>query len=85
MGGLVFGVVEIFIAFVLDSIESKLEGEVSGIFISSGELVVGLSDSILSLPPELLSWTVCRPISPFRAEVRDDPQSSSPPRPANEL
>jgi hypothetical protein len=55
IGGLVFGVVEMIMACVLDSIESKLEGEVSGTFIPTCELEVGLSDSILSLPPELLS------------------------------
>jgi hypothetical protein len=56
IGGLVFGVVEMIMAFVLDSIESKLEGEVSARLISADELryasAVGLSDSILSLPPD---------------------------------
>jgi len=59
IGGLVLGVVEMVMAFVLDSIESKLEGEVSARWISAGELrslsVVVRSNSILSLPSESLS------------------------------
>ena len=56
IAGLVLGVVEMVMAFVLDSIESKLEGEVSARWISAGELrslsVVGVSGSTLSLPPK---------------------------------
>jgi len=38
IGGLFFGVVEITIAFVLDSIESKLENDDSFRFTSAGEV-----------------------------------------------
>jgi hypothetical protein len=51
IGGLFFGVVEMIMACVLDCIESKLEGEVSGTFISTCELKVGLSDSIRFVDP----------------------------------
>ena len=55
IGGLVFGVVEMVMAFVLDSIEFKLDGKVESGWMSTCELEVDLADSVLSLLPKLLS------------------------------
>lgn len=55
IGGLVFGVVVIVMAFVLNSSELLLGSEVGSSWMSACELEVDLADSVLSPPPESLS------------------------------